>query len=394
MRISDFIYLDNASTSFPKPKKMIEYMEKYINEIGINPGRGSSKLSKIGLDYILDVRKKLSYLFNIKNYSNIVFTSNATHSLNIVVKSFFNKGDHALICSYSHNSLIRPLNHLRNKGLINYDIFNVSDFGEVDLDELKNKINTKTKIIFCTHVSNVIGVCVDIKKISAIVKNYDLKFCLDITQSAILKDIDVTENDIDFLVGTGHKTLMGPSGIGFLYIKESNYLGYFMEGGSNGNSSISPIQPNLLPHKFEAGTMNFLGIAGLNGSLDYILEKDVKNIRCKGIYLTEYALKFLSEIEECKIYGCYDTTKKVPIISFNIKNIRCDEVNKKLEQEHNIILRNGLHCAPIIHNNLNTLPNGTIRLSLSHINEVYEIDKLIYALKAIIWSYKNEISKR
>ncbi len=368
MKNQPIIYFDNASTVFPKPKIILDYMAEYLSHIGGSPARGGHKLADLADNYITNVRKNLASLFNITDHSHVVFTQNATHSLNIVIKGYLKSGDHALICNFSHNSVLRPLNSLKQKNIVTYDIFQISSDGLVDEEEISKLIKTNTRIIICNHASNVIGVKAPLKQISKIAKKYGLHFLVDCSQSAIYLNIDVEHDSIDFLVGTGHKTLNGPPGIGFLYIKDGNLVDCFMEGGSGGNHSISPMHPKLLPHKFEAGTMNFLGIAGLAGGLDYLKQVGINYIILKTKELTMYALNKLLEIKECIIYGSKDLSLKIPIISFNILGWRLIEIAEILDKNYSIMLRPGIQCAPLTHHLLGTLPNGTVRISFNHMN--------------------------
>jgi cysteine desulfurase family protein len=382
--MKQLIYFDNASTTFPKPSEIVDYMSNYMKNIGGSPGRGGHRLARLADDYVSAVREKVASLFCIEDYTHLSFTSSATHSLNIAIKGYLKSGDHALVCNFSHNSALRPLNHLKKKNIITYDIFEITPEGEIDEEAVSRLIKQNTRLILCNHASNVIGIKAPIQKISKIARDHGLHFLLDCSQSALYIDIDVDRDGIDFLVGTTHKTFMGPSGVGFLYIKDGNLVDHFMEGGSGANHSGSPVHPNLLPHKFEAGTLNFLGIAGLDGSLSYIRKTGLECMNAKAYKLTSYALECLSLLPKCSIYGSKNLALKVPIISFNLENYRPDEVAYVLDKEYSILLRPGIQCAPLIHHSLKTLPGGTLRASFSHMNTKSEIDSMYNALRSIL----------
>jgi len=377
------IYLDNASTSFPKPREVSFAIQEYLNNYGVTPGRGSYYLAHKAEELVIQTREMLAQLIGAKKETHVVFTQNATHSLNLVIKGFLKQGDHVLICSYSHNSVIRPIDTLKRKGLITYDIFEVNPDGSIDKNYFCSLIKENTRLVIGNHASNVIGVISQILDIAPHCQSKNIRFMLDCTQSVGYASIDVDNMPIDFLAGTGHKTLFGPSGIGFLYIKNPRELETLMEGGSGGNYSFSPFHPSNMPFKYEAGTPNTTCIAGLKGALDYIAKISFEEISKKSMNLTKYAWEQLTQIDEIVIYGTNEMKKKVPIISFNVLGTLANEIAQQYAN-HGICLRSGLQCTPIIHKQLKTIPTGTLRISTGHYNKVSDIDKFIQITKTII----------
>lgn len=382
------IYFDNASTSFPKPPEVSQAINQLITEFAVNPGRGAYPLADQAAALVSVTRGKLAALIGAEDPNHVIFTQNATQSLNTVIKGFLKPGDHVLICSFSHNAVIRSLEKLKRSGRITYDVFQLDSEGNVDSGQFLAAINENTRLVVCNHASNVIGVIASLSKLADICRQRRIAFMLDCTQSLGYAPLDVVKLPIDFLAGTGHKSLLGPTGIGFLYVKNPETLDSLIEGGSPGNHSISPVHPLIMPFKLEAGTLNTVGIAGLNGALDYIQRVPLGRIREISMSLTEYAWTQLQEINEITLYGTENMNKKVPIISFNIAGSLPSEVAFKYGENHKLCLRAGLHCAPLIHKFLKTLPNGTLRISFSHFNNRDEIDRLIFATKEIICRLK------
>lgn len=378
------IYLDNASTSFPKPREVISSIDQFLTNYGVSPGRGSYSLANQAEHLLSKTRQSLSQMIGGDRHDHLVFTNNATHSLNLVIKGFLRNEDHALICSYSHNSVIRPIDRLKRLGKITYDIFHIDQKGGVNLAQFEASIKDNTRLVICNHASNVLGVVAPIAELAHLCYARGIAFLLDCTQSLGYFPIDISLTPIDFLVGTGHKTLLGPTGIGFLYVKNPECLETFLEGGSSGNHSISPFHPSIMPYKFEAGTLNMTGIAGLNGALEYINKISYVQIAKKSMELTKYAWNKLKEIKEVILYGTEEMSLKVPIISFNIKGIISSEAADIYNEKYQLCLRSGLQCAPLIHKIMGTLPTGTLRISFGHLNTTEEIDCFINATKSII----------
>ncbi|MBU3175158.1 aminotransferase class V-fold PLP-dependent enzyme [Clostridium estertheticum] len=374
------IYLDNAATSFPKPVGVYSEVLKCMENYAANPGRGSYDMVIEASSKIMDTRQELSELFNIPNLLNIVFTCNATESLNIGIKGILKPGDHVISTVIEHNSVLRPLNYLSKKG-ITYTLIGVDENGHLNINNLKKLIRKNTKVIIINHTSNVLGTVQDIRGIGQIAKESGIIFMVDASQSAGVIPIDVVLDNIDLLAFPGHKGLYGPQGTGGLYIKEGVNLDSFIQGGT-GSDSLSMRQPDFLPDKFESGTLNTPGIAGLYEGIKFIRKIGIENIRNHEIMLVEYLVKELSKLSYIKIYGGTDYENRGAVVSLNIDNVDVSEVGNILNKK-GIAVRTGFHCASLIHQIIGTSHRGTVRISPGYFNNSDDIEKLIKALKDI-----------
>ncbi|SHK00771.1 aminotransferase class V-fold PLP-dependent enzyme [Paramaledivibacter caminithermalis] len=375
------IYLDNAATSFPKPKEVYEAVDKCLREYGANPGRSGHKLALKAGRIIYETRELICQLFNIDNPMQIIFTYNATDSLNLAIKGILSKGDHVITSGMEHNSVIRPIKALEEIGVEN-TIVECDDEGIIKVDKLKSAIKKNTKLIAITHASNVTGSLMPIEKISKIAKENSILLLVDAAQTAGVYNIDVKKMNIDLLAFPGHKGLMGPQGTGALYIREGIKLRHMKEGGT-GSKSESLLQPEIIPDRYESGTPNTPGIAGLGAGIKYILNIGIDNIRKHEEELTEYMINGLEKINEVIIYGPKDIKRKASVISINIGDLDSSEVSYILDQAFNIAVRSGLHCAPLAHKTLGTFEQGTIRFSIGYFNTKQDIDRALEAIKKI-----------
>jgi cysteine desulfurase family protein len=377
------IYLDNAATTFPKPDKVYQEMFDYMKTYAANPGRGAHNMSIMASTKVLETRQLIGNLFKIDDPFNIIFTSNATDSLNIAIKGILKNGDHVITTVLEHNSVLRPLNKLK-KDQITTTFLDMDENGLIDLVKLKKSITKKTKAIIINHASNVIGTIQDIEKIGEIAKEKGVIFIVDGAQSAGVLDIDVKKCNIDLLAFPGHKGLLGPQGTGGLYIGPGINLETFKEGGTGSNSN-SLEQPDFLPDRFESGTLNTPGIVGLGEGINYIFEEGIENIRRKEEALTDCLLLELIKLPFIKIYGNKSIENRCAVISFNIENMDSSLVGYELNKK-GIAVRTGYHCAPLIHKALGTINYGTVRVSFGYFNTFLEIECLIKAL----WEIYNQ----
>jgi cysteine desulfurase family protein len=376
-------YFDHASTSFPKPQQVNERIHAYLTQFGVSPGRGTYTLAQKVEEWVEEARKKLARLLKVRETTHVVFTMNATHGLNMIIKGYLKPKNHVLICSYGHNAALRPLEKMKKERGVEYDVIPVNEEGKVALEVLRQKLRSNTSLFIATDASNVIGVKADLKEAFGICRSAGIKILLDVTQSLGYQDIDWDHNPVDFVVGTGHKTLLSPSGVGFLYVKDPTQLSPYTEGGSHGNHAMALEHPEKMPYKFEAGTINSVGIVGLLGSLDYIFEKTFPAIAQKALTFTEMIWKELSRLDNIVLYGTSLIAHKVPIISFNVKKMIPSQIAHELNEKYKICVRAGLHCAPLMHTFLGTLPTGTVRISTGHQNSEEEVVSLINAIKKI-----------
>lgn len=382
------IYLDNASTSFPKPPQVIQTLGNYMQHFAVSPGRGTHYLAQQAEEMMLETRQLVANLLNVASSDHIVFCNNATHALNIVIKGGLTQGDHVLTCNYSHNSVLRPLESLSRQNIITFDMFTIDANGAFDLAAVERQIKPNTKMIILNYASNVIGVKAPVQVVAEICKKHKILFLLDVTQAIIYEEIDINKLPVDFLAGTGHKSLLGPTGVGFLYVKNPDHLRPLMEGGSGGISSISPIHPKMLPYKFEAGTPNMLSIIGLHGGLTYIFAEGRQKLASHSLSITKYLWEKLAAIPEIKLYGTSEFNSKVPVVSFTVQSLLTSELAYIYDHKYKICIRSGIQCAPLLHKFLGTAPTGTIRVSPGFFNTQEHIDAFITATKETIYGVK------
>lgn len=398
------IYMDNAATSFPKPPGVIEAMVHFMQNIGANPGRSRHDLSLEASRIVEGTRAKLAALFNVRDPLRIVFTLNATESLNTVLYGWLNRGDHVVITQMEHNSVLRPLRHLERQGVITLSVAPCDRMGILDVDALKAKIRRNTALVVVNHASNVCGTIQDLTAVRDAIG--DTPLLVDAAQTAGSVPIDVQAVGIDFLAFTGHKALYGPQGTGGLYIREGKNLRPLKRGGT-GSVSESDEQPEDFPDAFESGTMNNVGIAGLSAGVDFVLETGVDTIRRHEIDMMETFIDMLVDVPGIVLYGPLKAQLQGPILSMTFdrvlpeglhvsfggcggrsipatfESIHPQEAGTILTATYDISVRVGLHCAPLAHQALGSFPEGTVRFSLGYFNTVEHVRIAAEAVKKI-----------
>ena len=373
------IYLDNAATSFPKPKEVATAVYDFMVNNGTSSGRGSYKKA-MQSDYIVyECRKLIGKLFNFDNPKKVVFTSNVTDSLNIAMRGILKENDHVITSSLEHNAVWRCLKTLERDINIKIDTVECSKDGITNPQDIKKYIKKDTALIVFTQASNVLGTIQPIREIGAIARDHNIPFLVDSAQSAGAMKIDVKEDNIDILAFTGHKSLLGPMGTGGLIINKDIDIKPLKAGGTGGDSAYE-YQPDYYPNHLETGTSNVSGIAGLREAIKFLNKEGIENIHNKEKELTKYALEKLETVKDIEIYGPKDCEKMLSVISFNIKDKRPEDVGSILDQKYDIMLRAGLHCAPTAHSVIGTKERGTLRIGLGYFNEKEDIDKLVEAL--------------
>lgn len=364
------IYLDNAATTLVKPYAVIEACNLWLNKYSANPGRGGHKPALNAGNKIYECRELIARLFNIEKPENIIFTLNTTMALNIAINGFVKPGMHIVISGMEHNSVYRPVSNCGCQ----FTVAEPDPTGYVSAESIQKAVRPNTGLIIVNHASNVVGTINPIKEIGEFAKSRGIKFLVDAAQSAGVLDIDVKRDNIDMLAFAGHKMLLGPTGTGGLYISPKVKLSPILYGGT-GSVSESADQPDFLPDRFESGTLNVVGIAGLAEGVRYILKNTTKAIREHEQKLTERLLQGLYNMDNISLYGGAD---RVGIVSFSMNNTDSVSLCNMLDSM-NIAARGGLHCAPLAHKSLNT-QNGLVRLSVSCFNSGSHID---YAIDAI-----------
>ncbi len=375
------IYFDNAATTYPKPEAVYKAVDDCLRGFCANPGRSGHKLSLQSGRVILEARELLAELFKSNSPERIILTHNATEALNLALKGFLKKGSHVITTSMEHNSVLRPLKALEQAG-VETTIVQCSKDGEIDIHDIEKEIRKETVLIAATHASNIVGTIIPIEEIGSLAKGYNLEFLVDASQTAGVCAIDVDKMNISMLAFTGHKSLMGPQGTGGLYIRKGLELNPLKEGGT-GSSSDSLYQPDILPDRFESGTHNTPGIAGLCAGISFINNKGLANIRKHEQELTRYFLDGLEQLKNIKVYGVKDIIKQVAVVSINIGDIGSSEISYILDQTFDIATRSGLHCAPIAHKTLGTHDQGTVRFSFGYFNTKEQIEAAVAAIDQI-----------
>lgn len=374
-------YFDNAATTFPKPNIVYEKVMEAMKDYGANPGRSGHKLALKINRGIYDTRMSLAGLLNVDNPMNISFTFNCTESLNLAIKGVLKPGDHVITTSMEHNSVLRPIKHLEQFG-IESSIVNANLLGEINVEHIKKAIKSNTKLIVTTHISNLTGTIMPVKEIGALAKEHGIIYLLDAAQSAGVYEIHPVTMNVDIVAFPGHKGLLGPQGTGGLFIREGLEVQEIFQGGT-GSMSESLIQPDMTPDKFESGTPNGPGLIGLGAGIEYINQTGMDNIRNHEEDLTKYFIEEVRKIEGIKLYGPCDVKKQAAVVSLNIKDYDSSEIAYILDEQYDIMVRPGLHCAPLAHKTIGTLDQGVIRFSFSPFNTLEEIEYGIKSLKEI-----------
>jgi len=378
------IYLDNAATSWPKPPQVKDAMNKFMEEVGANPGRSGHFLSIEAARIVFETREALSVLFHVKDSSRIVFTMNATESINLALKGILKPRDHVITSSMEHNSVMRPLRELERNG-VELSIIPCSKEGMLDSLEMKKKIKANTKMVVLNHASNVTGTLLPVEEIAFITRRHDLLLLVDAAQTAGAYPIDLERDGIDLLAFTGHKSLFGPQGTGGLVIGErinEKEMIPLKQGGTGSRSEFEE-QPDFLPDRFESGTPNGVGIAGLLAGVQFVMEKGVEQIRQNESTLIEKLIEGLREIPQLKLYGPKSKKDRIATLSFNLATPSPSDVALRLEKKFGILCRPGLHCAPAAHRTIGTFPEGTVRFGLSVFNTEADIETAVEAISQI-----------
>jgi cysteine desulfurase/selenocysteine lyase len=376
-------YLDNAATSFPKPETVYAAMDRCARTQLANPGRAGHKMAIASERLLDDGRHRLNQFFHGTDPERFVFTLNGTDALNIAFKGTLNPGDHVITTDLEHNSVSRPLRALELAGTISLTRIAADGGGTVDLDTIRQGITPKTRLIAVTHASNVLGTVQPVAEIGKLARECELLFVVDAAQTAGVVPIDVQAMSIDLLAFPGHKSLLGPTGTGALYVGPRAKLRPWREGGTGGDSA-SETQPKEFPYYLEGGTPNVLGVAGLIAGIQYVEERGLDAIHRHEVELVERLWQRLAEIDGVTVYGHRDHSRRVGTLSFRSEVLPAAELGGILDQAFDIAIRPGLHCAPYIHRALGTFPDGTVRVSPGPFNTAEEIDRLADAVAEVV----------
>ena len=376
------IYLDNAATSFPKPKRVIDAVTRYLNEIGGNPGRAAHGPAREASGLIDRTRRSLASLLGNVDPSRIIFTPSTTVALNLAIKGLLKAGDHVLTTSMEHNSVLRPLNGLA-KLSVTHSLIPCSNSGELDPADILPLIQPHTRLIVLVHASNVTGNLMPVGEVGKVAKERGILLLVDAAQTMGKMAIDPEKLLVDLLAGPGHKGLLGPMGTGFLYVKPGLALEPLWEGGT-GTHSESLKQPKTWPDRFESGTCNAPGLAGLAEGIAEVQHLGFEAIAAHERRLVEILLDGLSQFPGITLYGPKDRRSCTGTLSFNVQALDCAEVAHILDTAYSIAVRSGLHCAPAAHRTIGTFPHGAVRLSVGPYNREEEIHTFLKAVSEIV----------
>ncbi|MBR5558710.1 MAG: aminotransferase class V-fold PLP-dependent enzyme [Oscillospiraceae bacterium] len=377
------IYFDNAATSWPKPQTVIHAVNQSFQSFGGNPGRGGYPMAMKTAEMVYKTRKTASELFSMDKPENVVFTQNCTHALNLLLYGLLRKGDKVVISDLEHNSVVRPLMDMEKKGLVEVKVIETSleDHHET-VKRFAEAIDEKTKLVLCTHASNVAGVVLPIKEIGEHAHKCGVYFAVDGAQSAGMIPINMKEMNIDFLCVPGHKGLYGPSGTGMLLINCDVMIDPLLKGGT-GSLSNQMNMPEFYPDRLESGTQNLSGICGLNAGMNFVRNKTIERLHLHEFYLKKEAYHCLSMCNGVILYTAKpEYLDTVPVLSFNLKG-KTGEESSHLLAERGFALRGGLHCAPFAHKKMGTLEQGSARISFGAFNSVNEVYRFCETIKKL-----------
>lgn len=387
MENNSLIYLDHAATSWPKPQVVVASVTDALQHASANPGRGSHAMAVKASRILFQTRKQLATLFNIKNANDIIFTPNTTMGLNMAIKGVLQQGDHVICSNVEHNSVRRPLESVKISKNVEVTFLPANEDGVAKVEELASLIKENTKLLVINHSSNLLGSINPIKELSEIAHKHNVLVLVDAAQSAGILPIDVVEMGIDLLAFPGHKGLLGPQGTGGLYISPSVNLDTLYEGGT-GSQSESATQPEVRPDKYESGTQNTAGLAGLAEGVKYIKEVGLASIYEHEFALTQHLLAGLQQLKGVHCLGPKLGLPRTGIVSFYHEKIDPSELAFILDQHYNIAVRSGFHCTPDAHYLVGTGERGAVRVSVGFSSTEEEINTFLNAMKEIVDEYE------
>lgn len=378
------IYFDNGSTSFPKAPGVGDAIRDIIEHGAYNINRGGYEGAYEVADMVLTTREQLCRLFHFSESRNVVFTPSITYSLNYVIKGLLKPGDHVIVSSMEHNGMMRPLVQMAHQG-VTFDAAQADRDGVLDPQKVEDLIRPNTRAVMMLHASNLCGTMLPIQQVGEICARHGLIFVADTAQTAGVFPIDMEKMHIDALCFTGHKGLRGPQGVGGMLLRDElcSQMTPLISGGT-GSRSDSEEVPDFMPDRFESGTMNLPGIAGLHRALTYLEEYGIENIARQELAICQRFIDGAFTLPDTRVVGKLDTQDRAAIVSLDFQKMDNAEVSFLLDNQYGVMTRCGLHCAPRAHKSLGTFPQGTVRFSFSHHNTPEEVDTCIEGLRKIL----------
>ena len=376
------IYLDNAATSWPKPPEVARAVVHFLEQVGANPGRAGHRRAVEAGRIVYDAREAVAELFGAPDPLRVVFGLNVTEALNLALRGLLRPGDHVVTSSIEHNSVMRPLRALEREG-IDLTVVRCSPQGFLDPQDVAWALRPNTALIALNHASNVVGSVQPVAEVGRIARRHGALFLVDAAQSGGAYPLDMQADAVDLLAFTGHKSLYGPMGTGGLIVGErvpSERFEPLVMGGT-GSLSEHEEQPDFLPDRFESGTPNVVGLAGLEAGVRWVLARGVASIRREEQGLTQRLMDGLRAIPGVTLYGGGDAACQVAVVGFNIAGMSPSEAGLRLDEEYGILCRVGLHCSPAAHRTIGTFPDGTIRFALGAFTTVEEVDAALAAVE-------------
>jgi cysteine desulfurase family protein len=377
--LGEIIYLDNAATVFPKPREVLEGMLDLYRRFGVNPGRSGYDLCLAGGDLVEQTRKEMTAFFGGTAPERLCFAYNASDALNILIQGMVKEGDHVVSTMVEHNSVIRVLNSLQEKGIITVDYARPDGDCRLDPEAVTALFKPETSLVVVNHASNVMGAIQPVAEIGRLCRERDIRFVVDTAQTAGVVPVDATTMHIDALAFTGHKSLMGPTGIGGLYVAEGVTVEHTRYGGT-GVESAYFLHLDEYPYRLEVGTPNTIGIFALHLAMKWLAEQTLETIYRHEMALFTRLHAALAEMEGVNLHGPRGVEERLPVLSFTIDGLDTGNLGTLLDVDHGIASRTGLQCAPLIHEHMGTAPTGTCRLSVGPLNTEEHIDAAIRAV--------------
>ncbi|GIQ70044.1 aminotransferase class V-fold PLP-dependent enzyme [Xylanibacillus composti] len=373
------IYLDNAASSWPKPPEVAQAVARTIEQCGANPGRGSHGMAVAASRILFEARTNLARLMGVNNPNDIAFCFNTTDALNLAIRGYVRPGDHVICTKVEHNAVWRPLEYLKRHHRVEVSYVEANERGELSLAELDQAFRPNTRLLICSHSSNLLGSILPIEKMAQIAHNHGAKILVDAAQTLGVYPVHVKDMQLDMVAFPGHKGLLGPQGTGGLYIHPDIELEPLRLGGT-GSRSEEAEQPNIRPDRYEAGTLNTPGIAGLNEGVKYVQNETVESIHTKEWTLTQRMMEAFASMTGVRVLGPGLGEPRTGIVSIVLDAMDAAEAAFVLDQHFQIAVRAGYHCSPLAHQTAGTLGAGAVRISVGCFTTEQEIDACIEAV--------------